>query len=1204
MAKKYKNKKGATGKKYTTYSDRIQVTYGDGSTRTVRPGDASYNVTKKAMESDIGAKKWYKSGNSKTTAETAIVNKNTGKNVKDGRGLVMSGTANKTAQKDMRKWRKDNGQDSLTQARQVNAQVAAAQAKAAAQVPKAFSKKALSSGLEQGKTNLVQGTKQGVLALADSPLWKAAAKAEASKLLPYQNSKSPSLQRAVKFNNQIAGNYSLEQQRRNLAQQTLQKQQAIANKYGPLNSGERIVSDVVANMIPMLPSIGAGMLTGGAGALLGAGARGVQMANMAGSMLPMFNYARGLGEAQALNDGATLQQANKYGIATGALEAGTEMLVGGIPGSGVKGFLNPLQRAALNRVKSEGLRKGVDIGMDIAGEGLEEAIAEAADPYFQRGIYNPDAENASLKEIGYAAGMGMLSGGLMKGGAHLTGKAMGTVPNMGTVSEAISQTLRQAQQEKADTALFGQNLQQRIQQQEEIRRQNAQTAQNTPQQVQNQQTTDNTTIVPNVAQVQNSKADNFVPQEMAVNAPDVAAKPIDSDDIPLQSRTMENIKGKKVNAYMYDHPEVKPAMQQQAEILLQELNNSVKGGRVYGVDPETRNATALDSVKSLQASTITDMRNAGMTNAQIKDGLQRIITDNGKENAVNGKRAELFVHDSLQNGYTSLDGAIPANLDYVYRDMSMEQLQDEMQRLGDSFSTENTDEQNAALANKIQGINALRIERLQREFDALRIAVQNATSYEEQARYVEQAKAIKGQMDALQEAQQDIAPQVEQPQQEQEPEPMQSEPQEFQPDWERVQPTDLNALQKDVLEFYNKATRNSKLDIAIVDGLPDAADGCFHNGMIYLNAKKVNDIETVKTVFAHETFHAMAKTNGYDSMINLAIDYNKAVYRAEGLEVTREDLIEMMRRDYADASGGQMQLSDEDAIAELGAQFMSDAVTDEGMIDRLVSEKPSFARQIWQMLKDWVHSFGKKEKLSAQEAELKAITERAQRLYERSFRQLQRKGLDKADTTSYSIGKTTAGDNVVLIEDDIFAGKPNDVKAHKYIADYIKSHIGEVYTLIESGQKVYLDKDLPGEFTRSKATQYLANSRKNLLNAKYQSTSNIGELIEIATDRRWEKAKHDKHKTDAKYGFYKYKTRFALPNREVYTADLVIRNDANGKKYLYDQISIKKDGSTIASTHNGSARPADRSAFDVATIFDDTTIPQNQRNGNSNMRMR
>lgn len=127
------------------------------------------------------------------------------------------------------------------------------------------------------------------MALADSPFWKAAAKVEASKLLPYQNSKSPSLQKAVKFNNQIAGNYSLEQQRRNLAQQTLQKQQAIANKYGPLNQGEQIVSDVVSNMIPMLPSIGAGMMTGGIGAAAGLGARGIQLANTAGSMGSMFN---------------------------------------------------------------------------------------------------------------------------------------------------------------------------------------------------------------------------------------------------------------------------------------------------------------------------------------------------------------------------------------------------------------------------------------------------------------------------------------------------------------------------------------------------------------------------------------------------------------------------------------------------------------------------------------------------------------------------------------------------------------------------------------------------------------------------------------------------------------------------------------------------------------------------------------------------
>ena len=1052
MAKKYKNKKGATGKKYTTYSDRIQVTYGDGSTRTVRPGDASYNVTKKAMESDIGAKKWYKSGNSKTTAETAIVNKNTGKNVKDGRGLVMSGTANKTAQKDMRKWRKDNGQDSLTQARQVNAQVAAAQAKAAAQVPKAFSKKALSSGLEQGKTNLVQGTKQGVLALADSPLWKAAAKAEASKLLPYQNSKSPSLQRAVKFNNQIAGNYSLEQQRRNLAQQTLQKQQAIANKYGPLNSGERIVSDVVANMIPMLPSIGAGMLTGGAGALLGAGARGVQMANMAGSMLPMFNYARGLGEAQALNDGATLQQANKYGIATGALEAGTEMLVGGIPGSGVKGFLNPLQRAALNRVKSEGLRKGVDIGMDIAGEGLEEAIAEAADPYFQRGIYNPDAENASLKEIGYAAGMGMLSGGLMKGGAHLTGKAMGTVPNMGTVSEAISQTLRQAQQEKADTALFGQNLQQRIQQQEEIRRQNAQTAQNTPQQVQNQQTTDNTTIVPNVAQVQNSKADNFVPQEMAVNAPDVAAKPIDSDDIPLQSRTMENIKGKKVNAYMYDHPEVKPAMQQQAEILLQELNNSVKGGRVYGVDPETRNATALDSVKSLQASTITDMRNAGMTNAQIKDGLQRIITDNGKENAVNGKRAELFVHDSLQNGYTSLDGAIPANLDYVYRDMTQEQLQEEMQRLGDSFSAENTDEQNAALANKIQGIHALRIERLQKEFDALRVAVQNATSYEEQAQYVEQAKAIRAQMDALQEAQQDIAPQVEQP---------------SEIDYSTLPDYDLSTLSKEVLDFYEQVGElggKVHFNVRIVEGMENDKNAQWDGaGVIYLNGHKLTDEATIRTITAHEIYHAMKGTAEFGDLQDLAIKY---LTRKEGK--TREQLLEEKKASYA-AHG--ITLNEDAAFDEITAAFMEEALTDSALVFRIGTERPN----LWQRIKQWIGDMlAKVRKLP--ENDLTRMQEKtlleAQQLYSEGLYSMQYRGQqqDAQPRQMFAGEKSQTADLDALARAKQMAASGADMES-------IRQETGWFRSKVTGGKWAYEIDDSKAEYRNSGDARLYANPK-------------------------------------------------------------------------------------------------------------------------------
>ena len=55
-------------------------------------------------------------------------------------------------------------------------------------------------------------------------------------------------------------------------------------------------------------------------------------------------------------------------------------------------------------------------------------------------------------------------------------------------------------------------------------------------------------------------------------------------------------------------------------------------------------------------------------------------------------------------------------------------------------------------------------------------------------------------------------------------------------------------------------------------------------------------------------------------------------------------------------------------------------------------------------------------------------------------------------------------------------------------------------------------------------------------------------------------------KKDAKFGWYKYDSRFALPvydgdqlvRYNVFNASLIIRHDENGKRYLYDIIDIKK----------------------------------------------
>ena len=61
-----------------------------------------------------------------------------------------------------------------------------------------------------------------------------------------------------------------------------------------------------------------------------------------------------------------------------------------------------------------------------------------------------------------------------------------------------------------------------------------------------------------------------------------------------------------------------------------------------------------------------------------------------------------------------------------------------------------------------------------------------------------------------------------------------------------------------------------------------------------------------------------------------------------------------------------------------------------------------------------------------------------------------------------------------------------------------------------------------------------------------------------------------KHKRDAKNGWYRYDSRFALPvyddigeleRYNVFHASMLVRHSNDGKLYLYDVIDIKKETS-------------------------------------------
>lgn len=184
----------------------------------------------------------------------------------------------------------------------------------------------------------------------------------------------------------------------------------------------------------------------------------------------------------------------------------------------------------------------------------------------------------------------------------------------------------------------------------------------------------------------------------------------------------------------------------------------------------------------------------------------------------------------------------------------------------------------------------------------------------------------------------------------------------------------------------------------------------------------------------------------------------------------------------------------------------------------------------------------------------------------------------------------------VVVEEDIFTGHEGE-KPHKVIRDYLRQHIGEFATLIESGQKVYIGRDLPGEYTQSR---YTRTTTPYIKNAKNQAAQNIGELIEIGTNRQWRKTHKIKHENDASYGWYKYATRFKVGD-DLYSADLLIRNADDGKKYLYDIINIKKETPAQRGEKSPYLRTAKEGRTDISGTsgFDDKTISQKDNSVNS-----
>lgn len=138
---------------------------------------------------------------------------------------------------------------------------------------------------------------------------------------------------------------------------------------------------------------------------------------------------------------------------------------------------------------------------------------------------------------------------------------------------------------------------------------------------------------------------------------------------PFDTRDIDEVGNRKVKAYQYENPEVRPYFQQEAQNMMWDLNNTIKGERSFNdqLYYDSNGEQGFFGTTRQTTEAIAYLKDKyGYSYAQIEKGLNDIIEDNGKENNAVAKRIEFMLDERLREGYTTSDGIpIPPNEEYI-----------------------------------------------------------------------------------------------------------------------------------------------------------------------------------------------------------------------------------------------------------------------------------------------------------------------------------------------------------------------------------------------------------------------------------------------------------------------------------------------------------------------------------------------------------
>ena len=150
-----------------------------------------------------------------------------------------------------------------------------------------------------------------------------------------------------------------------------------------------------------------------------------------------------------------------------------------------------------------------------------------------------------------------------------------------------------------------------------------------------------------------------------VNAQDMQGDAEYAPERHIDNRTSESVSARSVNAFQFDHPEMRPYYVEAAE----QIAGIAELSRQYGQQLGSRTRTAEGYRRASYIFETPELRaamNEGLTRSQIVDAADRLIKDHGQENVKAAKVLELVLDDMLTNGYTAVDGShVAPNQAYI-----------------------------------------------------------------------------------------------------------------------------------------------------------------------------------------------------------------------------------------------------------------------------------------------------------------------------------------------------------------------------------------------------------------------------------------------------------------------------------------------------------------------------------------------------------